>query len=337
MKKITVFFCILLAAILLCACNERDETEGKSLTASQTGTETVTEAVTVTDTGKVDEPEKLLTTMAIVEYSDSTGFGVNLYQYTPDDRETPAPLNSIKAFIKYIDADQIACRNDQVKISYYDSDLKNEETKAADGTVYPYTLAAVQAVTLMPMAAHEKPVIYLYPEEDILCSVRLGFDGELTCTYPDHGENGWENFTARPDGTLIFPDGKEYYCLYWEGRNMAGSVDFSTGFCVKGSDTAAFLEKTLAKLGLTAREANEFIIYWLPRMQDNQYNLISFDTKAYTESAKLMIDPSPDTLIRVFMSWKGLDAPVEIEEQTFGKAPVRSGFTVVEWGGSQLG
>ena len=38
---------------------------------------------------------------------------------------------------------------------------------------------------------------------------------------------------------------------------------------VAGSDTAAFLEDALEQLGLSRAEANEFIIYWLPRMQEN--------------------------------------------------------------------
>ena len=45
--------------------------------------------------------------------------------------------------------------------------------------------------------------------------------------------------------------------------------DFSTGFCVPGSGTAEFLEDALGKLGLNRTEANEFIVYWLPLMQEN--------------------------------------------------------------------
>ncbi len=103
-----------------------------------------------------------------------------------------------------------------------------------------------------------------------------------------------------------------------------------------GEDTAAFLENALARLGLTEREANEFIIYWLPRMEGNPYNLISFQTDAYTDAAELTIDPAPDTLIRVFMAWKGLEQPVEIPAQEL-TAPARTGFTAVEWGGAELG
>jgi hypothetical protein len=177
----------------------------------------------------------------------------------------------------------------------------------------------------------DKPVIYLYPEEEIKVSVKVNIDGKLTCTYPEHGEEGWQNFTAKPDGTLVSPDGREYYCLYWEGRgNM--TPDFSRGFCVKGEDTAEFLADVLPKIGLTPREANEFIIYWLPILQKNEYNLISFQNEAYTSAAELEITPTPDSLLRVFMAAKPLDAPVEIAPQEFTGFE-RNGFTVVEWGG----
>ena len=179
-----------------------------------------------------------------------------------------------------------------------------------------------------------KPVIYFYPERPTVCSAKVTLDGMLTCTYPAHGADGWKNFTAHPDGTLVFPDGKEYYALYWEGEQNA-QWDFSQGYCVPGADTAAFLEWALAQQGLTAREANEFIIYWLPRMQDNPYNVISFQTTAYTDSAALEITPAPDSLIRVFMAYYPTDTQVDIEPQAF-ESVAREGFTVVEWGGSQV-
>ena len=183
------------------------------------------------------------------------------------------------------------------------------------------------------VAVPEKSVLYLYPEEEMEVTVTLDFDGTLTSTYPAYGD-GW-TVTARPDGTLTNPaTGREYYCLFWEGITEA-EYDFSTGFCVAGEDTAAFLEDALDRLGLTEREADEFIIYWLPKLEGNPYNLLSFQTDAYTNSAALTIDPAPDTLIRVFLAWKGLDAPVEVEPQKL-TAPERAGFTAVEWGGAEV-
>ena len=177
-----------------------------------------------------------------------------------------------------------------------------------------------------------KPVIYLYPDAETRVEVKLDLDGELACTYPAY-EEGW-TVTAAPDGTLTDDAGQTYNYLYWEGTNDGG-FDFSRGFCVAGADTAAFLEDALARLGLTRREANEFIVYWLPLMQDNPYNLITFQGAAYTDGARLEVSPAPDTVLRVFMAWTPLEAPVEIEPQDL-TAPERTGFTVVEWGGSRV-
>ena len=177
-----------------------------------------------------------------------------------------------------------------------------------------------------------KPVIYLYPEETTQVTVDLAFNGKLTCTYPAY-QDGW-HVTAAPDGTLTDADGQTYNYLYWEGTTDV-EYDFSKGFCIKGEDSAEFLENALEKLGLTRREANEFIVYWLPLMEQNEYNVISFQTEAYTDNAELNISPAPDCMIRVFMAWYGVDKKVEIPEQKL-TAPERHGFTVVEWGGSEV-
>ena len=177
-----------------------------------------------------------------------------------------------------------------------------------------------------------KPVIYLYPEEKTEVYVTLDYNGRLTCTYPSY-DNGWK-VTAQPDGTLTDENGQTYNYLYWEGETNT-QYDFSEGFCVKGEDTAAFLEYALAELGLNRREANEFIVFWLPMMQNNEYNVISFQGDVYTDSAKLDIDPAPDTLIRVFMAWQASEIYVNIPEQELD-APEREGFTVVEWGGTKV-
>ena len=175
-----------------------------------------------------------------------------------------------------------------------------------------------------------QPVAYLYPQTETEVTVRLDYDGKLTCTYPAYAD-GW-TVSARPDGTLTDKNGQTYRYLYWEGISET-EYDFTSGFCVPGSGTAGFLEDALGKLGLNRTEANEFIVYWLPLMQENAYNLIAFQHEAYTESARLTITPEPDTLIRVFMAFKPLSAPVEIAPQTL-TAPARTGFTAVEWGGA---
>lgn len=194
-------------------------------------------------------------------------------------------------------------------------------------------LALLPGCTREEEPADAKPVIYLYPEAEADVTVTLDYDGELTCVYPAMEGGSW-TVTASPGGTLTDAAGQTYNYLYWEGVSDT-AYDFSQGFCVPGPDTAAFLEDALADLGLNRREANEFIVYWLPRMEANPYNLIAFQTTAYTDHARLTVDPAPDTVLRVFMAWKPLERPVELPSQTLD-APERAGFTVVEWGGTEV-
>ena len=212
---------------------------------------------------------------------------------------------------------------DSIEVSFSKVEPPSDES--------PY--ARIIADKIFRLAVMAKPIIYLYPEKPTVCSVTLALDGRLTCTYPSYAD-GWECFTAYPDGTLIFPDQKEYYALYWEGVQNA-VWDFSQGFCVRGEDTAAFLEWALAEQGLIPREANEFIIYWLPLMQDNPYNVISFQTATYTDGAALAIDPAPDALLRVFMAYYSTETEIAIDPQSFVGFE-RRGFTVVEWGGTAV-
>ena len=224
------------------------------------------------------------------------------------------------------------CVGDTVRVHYTGGIMETYPAQINAGSWEYYSSEPYFDVSNGYDIVDEKPVIYLYPEEETEVAVVLNLDGELTCTYPAYND-GWR-VTAYPDGTLIDSEGQCYNYLYWEG-NTDTEYDLSKGFCIKGEDTAAFLEDALEKLGLNRREANEFIVYWLPLMECNPYNVISFQTDIYTESAELMIEPAPDTLIRVFMAWQGSDEYISLPEQEL-TAPKRQGFTVIEWGGAEV-
>ena len=167
-------------------------------------------------------------------------------------------------------------------------------------------------------------------------NVRLILDGKLTTTYPSYDEqNGW-TVTASPDGIITDKSGRQYSYLFWEG-DIAITPDLSHGFCVKGEDTAEFLEESLKQLGLTDTEADAFIMYWLPLMEGNKYNVITFQTAAYEDVALLSVTPKPDTIIRVNMLWYPANTYVDMEPQdlTAVNPSERKGFTVVEWGGEK--
>ncbi len=175
-----------------------------------------------------------------------------------------------------------------------------------------------------------KPMIYIYPKEDMDVEVTLGNSELITTSYPKYN-NSWNVF-ARKDGYLEY-EGRTYYGLYWEGKNHKAKVE-EDGFVIKGEDTSRFLEEKLEILGLNEREINEFIVYWLPKMEHNKYNYVRFETREEIDKyMPLEISPKPDSVIRIYMNYKALDKEIEVKEQELEKVE-RKGYSVIEWGGS---
>lgn len=232
--------------------------------------------------------------------------------------------------------------------SYYDSytirvRAKNSYGGASDWTELTFyvdhTMSAAPAEDYYPYTENEefygleKPVIYLYPEVAADISVTLGSPGALTASYPVY-DGGWR-VTASPDGSLMDSAGREYYALYYEADTVL-PCDEKTGFVVAREELVSFLEEKLALIGLTDREAEEMIVYWLPRMQAHPYVFVRFAEEEFIDDAMpLDITPAPDSVIRVCMQWKGLDEQIEVEEQRL-EGFERKGFTVVEWGGTVI-
>ena len=189
-----------------------------------------------------------------------------------------------------------------------------------------------------PVRAHA-PIVYIYDDSDEYINVQLDLNGELTCTYPEYdSEDGW-TVRATPDGILTDRDGGTYRFLFWEA-DLDMDYDLRYGYCVKGSDTEAFLEEALTTLGLNETEASDFMGFWLPLMENNPYNVITFQTTAYMDAAELVLDKEPDLEIRVNMLWYASDEYVDIEPQELnGLNPSldeRHGLVVSEWGGEVI-
>jgi hypothetical protein len=184
------------------------------------------------------------------------------------------------------------------------------------------------------LAIGSKPVIYLYPEEPMDISVNLNPRNNIfTTIYPKfNGENTW-NVHAEPNGDITIK-GRKYPYLFWEAL-LYDNQDLSEGFIVKAEDAENFLEEKLSILGLNDKEKTDFITYWLPLLLRNKLSLCSFQKHEFFNSIELNITPKPDSLIRIFLSIKKIDAPINIKEQKL-QSIERKGFTVIEWGGSDL-
>jgi hypothetical protein len=180
-----------------------------------------------------------------------------------------------------------------------------------------------------------KPVIYLYPEKTENVSVRVEPNDGLTFSDPLYG-SGW-NVMARPDGQLTnASDGKRYPYLFWEGNAHSSYLSDESGFVIEKANLDSFFDETLAKLGLSAQESRDFKEFWVSRMlnENKPYYFITFLPKGVIdEMAPLHVVPKPESVVRVFMRYRGLDEKISVKPFEI-HTPDRKGFTVVEWGGS---
>jgi len=185
--------------------------------------------------------------------------------------------------------------------------------------------------SLMDIDVAYKPIIYLYPTEKREINVTLWTPENLLHTYPKYNNERWWNVVAQPNGDLEDMDTwRKLYALYREWKTY-NEENFDGWFVVAWKDTIPFLEEKLSILWLNEREAEEFIVYWLPQMENNKYNLIRFETiEEQNQNMPLNITPTPDTVIRIMMDWKEIEEPIDILEQQL-TTPERSWFTVVEW------
>ena len=180
----------------------------------------------------------------------------------------------------------------------------------------------------------KKPIIYIYPEKDTKVDIELLNSSLVTTSYPKYND-GW-SVIANPNGNLKeLNSNRIYYGLYYEAKNHNVQMK-DNGFVVKGEDVIKFLEEKLEILGLNEREINEFIIYWLPVLESNKYNYIRFETQEEIENyMPIKITPKPDSIIRVVMDYKPLNEKIQITEQKL-IPQIRYGYSIVEWGGSEI-
>lgn len=178
----------------------------------------------------------------------------------------------------------------------------------------------------------KKPVIYIYPEETTEVKISIESECIITTSYPKY-DSSWQ-VIVEPDGVITDHEGRQYSYLYWEGE-IAFEHQFPSGFVISQENTIEFLEEKLEILGLNFQEKNDFITYWLPELEKYKYNKVRFLSEEYEQLVALEITPEPETLIRIFMIFKGLDEFEELEEQVL--EPIqRAGYTVIEWGGAEV-
>ncbi len=172
----------------------------------------------------------------------------------------------------------------------------------------------------------KKPAVYLYPTETSEIEVKVDVNGYITKAEPNY-LTGWK-VTAEPNGLI---DHKYDYLFYEAQLTNLQLPD--EGWIIEFSNLDEWFDETLPLLGLNNKEIAQFKDYWMKELTEaNYYEIRILENKFLDENMNLIINPVPDTIIRLNFYFKPLSDKIEIEEPTV-ETPKRTGFTVVEWGG----
>lgn len=173
----------------------------------------------------------------------------------------------------------------------------------------------------------DKPNIYLYPEEkaDISLSLEFPQGGSVVKSIPEYGD-GW-NVTVESDGTI---DG-EYGYLFYEAK-QPDFYQYKTGWTVKKDNLETFFRENLARYGFKGREIEDFIEWWIPRLNENCYDVYPQTAEEIDKVIKINISKTPDSVQRLFYIIKKDEKCRDFLAKPEIKSFDRKGFALLEWG-----
>jgi hypothetical protein len=180
-----------------------------------------------------------------------------------------------------------------------------------------------------------KPVIYLYPQSPTFVSVAVTSIGNIVVSNPTYPQGGWQNVLANPEGNLLY-NGKQYSELFYE-TDVTNFQKPQKGIVIPTNELKNRLSGILDQLGLEGNEKEEFLSFWLPRLQslNSPYIFFSIIDKPIKDKIdNVSITPKPDTQIAFIAYFKPVSDPSSYDNSlSLSPAPVRKGFVSVEWGG----
>ena len=157
----------------------------------------------------------------------------------------------------------------------------------------------------------KKPAIYVYPEKPMDVSVSINIkEGQFSVVYPkfNEGNNSWK-IHANSNGDIEI-NNRKYLYLFYECDSYFNQ-EMNEGFIVNDKTASDFLEEKLKFLGLNDKEMTDFITFWLPVLLNNKLSLC-FQTQKFFEHIPMSVTPKPDTIIRIFLTIKKVEHPIEI-------------------------
>ena len=181
-----------------------------------------------------------------------------------------------------------------------------------------------------------KPAVYIYPEKEMDVEVKLKIKGRLVKVIPEYN-NGWR-MHVKPNGQMKVIGGNSqisYDYIYYD-NTATKIIEPDEGWIINKKDILSWHDEFLDRVGLNESEKKEYIDYWIPRLNKDikgEYIVVKNLSRSYIdEYVKLIISPKPDNIFRLLVLYKEADKNMKLEEPKIKKF-IRSGYSVVEWGG----
>jgi hypothetical protein len=174
-----------------------------------------------------------------------------------------------------------------------------------------------------------KPNIYLYPENETDLNVFISFPlgGEIITSLPAYND-GW---SVHVDTSGMING--EYDYLFYESIQPDIWQD-NDGWIVEKKDLHNFFSANLSGYGFRGREIDDFMKYWIPRLNDHEYYLIYPQVQSIIDQV-VMLNTSvrPDNVLRLFYVIKGTEVDnYNVTAPEINSSFKREGFFITEWG-----
>lgn len=173
-----------------------------------------------------------------------------------------------------------------------------------------------------------KPNIYIHPNDDIQLKVTLDFPlgGKIVASIPQYND-GW---LVSVDKNGLIND--NYTFLFYEST-QPDIWQRSEGWIVKKSELESFFSTNMKLYGFAGQEIQDYIDYWIPRLDNHMYYAIYPQTNEIIDKViELNFSIQPDNVLRLFYVIKGFNSfPNVLAEPQINKFN-REGYFVTEWG-----
>lgn len=173
-----------------------------------------------------------------------------------------------------------------------------------------------------------KPNIYIYPNEPIDLSVKLNFPkgGKIVTSIPEYG-TGW-NIVVDTSGLI----NNTYSYLFYEST-QPDVWQRNYGWIIQIDKLELFFRQNMTDYGFNKREINDFIEYWIPRLNDYQFYSIYPQTESIIDDViQLDISKQPENILRLFYVIKGHNQLQDKLAAPNIESFEREGYFVTEWG-----